>query len=289
MYTAVQRPKHVQPASMLTSRAGPSALEPCDTDDIDDILRSLWPTASDSPRISLNAEPQSRTPMRLSRPPSPSSFTYTVEAPSRPEPHRSFPLRSVSSSIQIGDPEWRVDSPQSLRASPEPRKDMPGYPLRQPASLGLAHGQHLRRSNLGLMRASPQKPPRPAARALTPEERVARLHTVSGLAAHAVARRCLSGQIPNPDSRISRRKLETRQAQEEQLRRKVYAERYRPGAVSEQRPDTDDSLLASRPIQPATNPRASSRPFGSDFMTMSDLRLRITGPSDSCAKGSCCG
>ncbi|KAJ2634865.1 hypothetical protein GGF40_003942 [Coemansia sp. RSA 1286] len=30
---------------------------------------------------------------------------------------------------------------------------------------------------------------------LTPEERVARLNTVSGLAARAVARRCMSGQI----------------------------------------------------------------------------------------------
>ncbi|KAJ1743836.1 hypothetical protein LPJ78_001196 [Coemansia sp. RSA 989] len=182
MFTAVQRPKHVQPASMLSSRAGPT-LEPCDSDDIDDILRNLWPTASD-PRIPV-LEPQSRTPMRLSRPPSP-SLAYTVD-----RPHRSL-LRSVSSSIQIGDPEWRVDSPQSLRASPEPKA--PGTPRRQPR----LPQQHLR-GNLGLMR-SPQKPPRPAARALTPEERVARLHTVSGLAAHAVARRCLSGQIPNPEA-----------------------------------------------------------------------------------------
>ncbi|KAJ2454294.1 hypothetical protein EV183_001660 [Coemansia sp. RSA 2336] len=176
MYTAVQRPKHVQPASMLPP------LEPCDADDIDDILRNLWPTASDS-RIST-LEPQSRSPMRLSRPPSPAR-AYADRPP------RSF-LRSVSSSIQIGDPEWRVDSPQSLRASPEPKT--PGTPQRRPR----LPQQHLR-GNLGLMR-SPQKPPRPAARALTPEERVARLHTVSGLAAHAVARRCLSGQIPNPDS-----------------------------------------------------------------------------------------
>ncbi|KAJ2531789.1 hypothetical protein EV175_007195, partial [Coemansia sp. RSA 1933] len=37
-------------------------------------------------------------------------------------------------------------------------------------------------------------------RRLTPEERVARLHTVSGLAARAVARRCLSGQLPALDA-----------------------------------------------------------------------------------------
>ncbi|KAJ2454295.1 hypothetical protein EV183_001661 [Coemansia sp. RSA 2336] len=89
-------------------------------------------------------------------------------------------------------------------------------------------------------------------------------------------------------SRVSRKWLDARQAQEEQQRRKVYAERYRPEAASEQRP-ADDSLLANQPIQPATNPRTSSRPFGTNFMTMADLRSRITGPSGSCTKGSCCG
>ncbi|KAJ1905575.1 hypothetical protein LPJ81_001853 [Coemansia sp. IMI 209127] len=154
--------------------------------------------------------------------------------------------RSVSSSIQIGDPEWRVDSPQSIvHASPMYMHSIPGklpspvsptmhvpvlqqdlphidpLPMQyrrgsaaaamhsQPTSLGLGNGGGIRTSRsastLGLLPRSTGAKPASAVsssspRRLTPEERVARLHTVSGLAARAVARRCLSGQLPALDA-----------------------------------------------------------------------------------------
>ncbi|KAI8320997.1 hypothetical protein GQ54DRAFT_196994 [Martensiomyces pterosporus] len=181
--------------------------------------------------------------------------------------------RSISASIQIGDPEWRVDSPQEVHTAaggqasavfeqvsprqlyhstqkamlPCPRHqdqspanlpsptsptapvpmlrsnaqlDNPAeqamaarLPRGQPKTLGLCRGNvassagaaptsvaaaNRSVTSLGLLRgfvptARTRPPP---AHVLTREERVARLHTVSGLAARAVARRCLSGQIP---------------------------------------------------------------------------------------------
>ncbi|KAJ1960914.1 hypothetical protein GGI12_003540 [Dipsacomyces acuminosporus] len=200
--------------------------------------------------------------------------------------------RSISSSIQIGDPEWRVDSPQSVKGtssaaaaaatttiasgggcrvtsvfeqvSPQFHSscnsgmqsdlaqqpclpyqeqvsdDLPspisptapntvfqpkgqmgdeaklaaqsaGYSSRsQPTTLGLENGSVGAPSNrsattLGLLHGIPHsartRPPT-ARHALTREERAARLHTVSGLAARAVARRCLSGQMPALDPEI---------------------------------------------------------------------------------------
>ncbi|KAJ2086443.1 hypothetical protein IW138_005688 [Coemansia sp. RSA 986] len=160
--------------------------------------------------------------------------------------------RSVSSSIQIGDPEWRVDSPQSIvHASPmhmhsmvrstsgklpspvSPTMHVPALhpegatpvlpqsdslPMQyrresatmhsQPTSLGIGVGGGIRTSRsastLGLLpRSTGVNPPATVSsslKRLTPEERVARLHTVSGLAARAVARRCLSGQLPALDA-----------------------------------------------------------------------------------------
>ncbi|KAJ2514655.1 hypothetical protein GGI11_004009 [Coemansia sp. RSA 2049] len=136
-------------------------------------------------------------------------------------------MRSVSSSIQIGDPEWRVDSPQSvvhvLQMHMHPTVyNVPGTlpspvsprmhvsRLAQPTSLGIGAGSNggIRASRsasaLGLLPhsggARPAAPVLSPPRRLTPEERVARLHTVSGLAARAVARRCLSGQLPALDA-----------------------------------------------------------------------------------------
>ncbi|KAJ1728316.1 hypothetical protein LPJ61_004099 [Coemansia biformis] len=91
----------------------------------------------------------------------------------------------------------------------EPRRQhhglgLPAGPVHQLPALGLSGGARplpsLRRATLGLLRAAAPSPKptacaRPVSRAMTPEERVARLHSVSGLAARAVARRCLSGQI----------------------------------------------------------------------------------------------
>ncbi|KAI9506868.1 hypothetical protein BX070DRAFT_11309 [Coemansia spiralis] len=165
--------------------------------------------------------------------------------------------RSISSSIQIGDPEWRVDSPQSavhassmyMRSTiynghgklPSPvsptapalviqqdyhatqqtypqddvalmqlQRERAGAPMRpQPTTLGIGRGANVVRTSrsasmLGLMpRNGSGKPAASSSmRMLTPEERAARLHTVSGLAARAVARRCLSGQLPALDADV---------------------------------------------------------------------------------------
>ncbi|KAJ2306494.1 hypothetical protein IWW54_004726 [Coemansia sp. RSA 2705] len=221
MHAALQRGYPPHAALLSAARIGRPALAPPDqdADNIDDILRNLWPTSSPVESGYVRAValdiPRSRTPA--------SSLSSGTRTPPEPEPYALAaapvvapvaarpPARSISASIQIGDPEWRVDSPQSLRASPEPAAKQALAP-RQPspasrakpvaaqcAPLGLGHAgralaPQLRRATLGLLRSGN------AARVLTPEERVARLHTVSGLAARAVARRCLSGQIARPDA-----------------------------------------------------------------------------------------
>ncbi|KAJ2393165.1 hypothetical protein GGI23_005078 [Coemansia sp. RSA 2559] len=353
MQTALQRPSQQQhsqffPAELSArqqsdsitatrpSRAGSVSAQGFmasaeDSDNIDDILNSLWPTGStplaaaigtatalttaNQPQIDRVSEscfrfPKSRPPpphpsqqyagsgqhtppeydacgrvpfsiamlpSQTKQPPPPpaTSASYTLVATPPPPAltstpklhcgqqksdvafaHGSIPsnsrllARSVSSSIQIGDPEWRVDSPQSIvRASPMYMHSIPGklpspvsptmhipvlqqdcvtqglphndpQPMQyrrgsaaaamhsQPSSLGIGNGGGIRTSRsastLGLLprntgaklaSAVPSSP-----RKLTPEERVARLHTVSGLAARAVARRCLSGQLPALDA-----------------------------------------------------------------------------------------
>ncbi|KAJ1875427.1 hypothetical protein LPJ57_004690 [Coemansia sp. RSA 486] len=158
--------------------------------------------------------------------------------------------RSISAYIQIGDPEWRVDSPQSMRTSSPPQLPQVAASLSAPRSLVIGHSKSLtkmpspvspttvasdlwyspalqdgnlihhddcltirpqpttlglghtrgpptnRSATLGLQTRNVSLGHKAAAtRMLTPEERVARLNTVSGLAARAVARRCMSGQI----------------------------------------------------------------------------------------------
>ncbi|KAJ2656837.1 hypothetical protein IWW48_004815 [Coemansia sp. RSA 1200] len=194
--------------------------------------------------------PMAMRPSQTQQPPPSVGSSYSLVAPSaspmvstQPIPHGcsqkedkvhagcSVPnsngllMRSVSSSIQIGDPEWRVDSPQSvvhasqmhmhhpvynapgtLPSPVSPRMHVSG--LAQPTSLGIGTGSSggIRASRsasaLGLLphSARPAAPVLSPPRKLTPEERVARLHTVSGLAARAVARRCLSGQLPALDA-----------------------------------------------------------------------------------------
>ncbi|KAJ2824944.1 hypothetical protein IWW50_003087 [Coemansia erecta] len=244
MQTALHYSGYSQHAAMLSSaHIGRAALQPRDedSDNIDDILRNLWPTtnAADSyhglPLLPSVSTSRSRTPMLSSGASTPpeTDTPYTLAAvtanpvqnAAAPPPLAAPLTRSVSETIQIGDPEWRVDSPQSIHTSPAlstklPSPVSPSAPMpldsarsqpkqaRQPTSLGLGPGSRalpqLRRATLGLLRNSSTGPKlngcRPTARALTPEERVARLHSVSGLAARAVARRCLSGQIPPLDA-----------------------------------------------------------------------------------------
>ncbi|KAJ1724487.1 hypothetical protein LPJ53_001257 [Coemansia erecta] len=153
--------------------------------------------------------------------------------------------RAVSAAIQIGDPEWRVDSPQSMRTSspqlaplstststgsagsaraghgrgaakmPSPTSPaaLPGWqsPALQDGADEAAAAGRGQAMSLGL---GPAVRARPAVRCVTlgaqqtgrrlvtPEERAARLSAVSGLAARAVARRCLSGQIPQVDADV---------------------------------------------------------------------------------------
>ncbi|KAJ2708823.1 hypothetical protein H4S00_006830 [Coemansia sp. D1744] len=196
-----------------------------DNDDIDDILHNLWPTAKAADPyhgLLVVTQARSRTPMMASganTPPEPDA-AYTLVSAESVQPTARLG-RSISATIQIGDPEWRVDSPQSVHQSPESAAKLPSpvspaaslhgesvtANCAKPTSLGLGLGgralPQLRRATLGLQRSGngpkPGAPARPA-RALTPEERVARLHSVSGLAARAVARRCLSGQIPQLDA-----------------------------------------------------------------------------------------
>ncbi|KAJ2081765.1 hypothetical protein H4R24_002090 [Coemansia sp. RSA 988] len=310
MHSAVYQPsqpmQHHAPMLYPVRRiyVAPPSLE--DSDNIDDILRNLWPTSgptgscqsllyptapsmqdgchgylrSWAPTLPPITSGQSTPPeeayiaagSREQKPFPYASFvqpsqtsgdatpSYTLVASGTSSTASTFdtthkqqaaPLRrSVSASIQIGDPEWRVDSPQSVRASTAPHAPVdclesvklpspispislgPSDPsalspdgllvncnnksqgsLRQPTTLGLGAGTgsralpSLRRATLGLLRndktghksaALSSTDSRYMARVLTPEERVARLHSVSGLAAHAVARRCLSGQIPVP-------------------------------------------------------------------------------------------
>ncbi|KAJ2483501.1 hypothetical protein IWW56_000287 [Coemansia sp. RSA 2131] len=95
-------------------------------------------------------------------------------------------------------------------------------------------------------------------------------------------------------SRRSHRKLVQLQTSEQELRRKLYVEKYQARSTSAAPVDTDDSLLfkprpeTSSVLRPRA-PASSDKPFGSSFMTMSDLNSRIKGPSSSCSKGSCCG
>ncbi|KAJ2665467.1 hypothetical protein IW148_001588 [Coemansia sp. RSA 1199] len=95
-------------------------------------------------------------------------------------------------------------------------------------------------------------------------------------------------------SRRSHRKLVQLQTSEQELRRKLYVEKYQARSTSAAPVDTDDSLLFKPRLETSSvlRPRApasSDKPFGSGFMTMSDLNSRIKGPSSSCSKGSCCG
>ncbi|KAJ1937470.1 hypothetical protein GGF37_005197 [Kickxella alabastrina] len=241
-----------------------------ESDNIDDILCNLWPTSkresygmSANPFLILPSYPaqyqqhqhQHQQPNGQYTPPEdPCGLMVSTYAQAAPLHHAwgehpgiyalgtpslaqkvSSGLsesRSISASIQIGDPEWRIDSPQQS-VSPKQQvlvaghgKLLMGSPVSPPPalvfwpppptgalqdskpaaiSLGLGHirGQTNRSSTLGLRTGSNgggggQRPS--AARLVTPEERVARLHTVSGLAARAVARRCLSGQMVDADA-----------------------------------------------------------------------------------------
>ncbi|KAJ2497783.1 hypothetical protein GGH96_004835 [Coemansia sp. RSA 1972] len=227
MQTTLQHPAYSQHAAMLSAHMRRSAMPARDedNDDIDDILHNLWPTAKAADPchgLLVFTQARSRTPMMASganTPPEPDA-AYTLVSAEGVQPTARLG-RSISATIQIGDPEWRVDSPQSVHQSPEsaaklpspvsPAASLPSESVMvhraKPTSLGLGLGgralPQLRRATLGLQRSGsgtkPGAPARPA-RALTPEERVARLHSVSGLAARAVARRCLSGQIPQLDA-----------------------------------------------------------------------------------------
>ncbi|KAJ2306493.1 hypothetical protein H4S02_001836 [Coemansia sp. RSA 2611] len=86
--------------------------------------------------------------------------------------------------------------------------------------------------------------------------------------------------------RLARRRAERRQAAEDAHRRQVYADRYKAGASEPApQPNASDDAPLVRPRAPAP----TDRPFGSGFMTMSDLRSRISRPSSGCVVGSCCG
>ncbi|KAJ2767719.1 hypothetical protein IWQ56_001129 [Coemansia nantahalensis] len=88
------------------------------------------------------------------------------------------------------------------------------------------------------------------------------------------------------------RQRKLRQVAEASHRRKVYADRYasaaEPGAPPSQ-PARDAAQGEAAPLLRPQAPRPTTRPFGSNTMTMSDMRSRITGPSGSCMPGSCCG
>ncbi|KAJ2776514.1 hypothetical protein H4R18_005630 [Coemansia javaensis] len=91
---------------------------------------------------------------------------------------------------------------------------------------------------------------------------------------------------------LAARRRRQRQQAEASLRRKLYADRYAAAAAAgppQPQNQNQNQTEEPRPVLRPQAPASSSRPFGSDFMTMSDLRSRITGPSGSCVRGSCCG
>ncbi|KAJ2746231.1 hypothetical protein GGI20_001511 [Coemansia sp. BCRC 34301] len=263
-------PVSSSPSSLSSSNGGKAAAAVYrraeDSDNIDDILGSLWPTGSATPYLPQQHQRQSqgsRPPSAQSQltnsilssgqctPPEDATWLYshqvadhsdpgslseytlvappaTATAPSASSQSTSGCVsnRLFSTSIQIGDPEWRIDSPQSM-ARPlhhMPKLPSPVSPItpaaihhchshRHPVDSCDAGGAQTRRRpllpNLGLALPPAQRiqastrsvtlgsachPPQPLlpTRVVTPAERVARLHTVSGLAARAVARRCMS-------------------------------------------------------------------------------------------------
>ncbi|KAJ2699119.1 hypothetical protein H4R19_005552 [Coemansia spiralis] len=217
MHATLQRPRLPQLQRMPMLAPTPAALHAHeDADNIDDILRNLWPTsrAEPTPGVVRPHAPMTHGPRT---PPADNAPAYAVPMPPPPLPP---PSRPFSAAIQMGDPEWRMDSasagcpdlpsPVSPTMPCAPQAGVPPSTACQPA-LGLGPAVRppppsLRRATLGLLHpaapfskpASAARPPPP--RAMTSEERVARLHSVSGLAARAVARRCLSGRIPALDA-----------------------------------------------------------------------------------------
>ncbi|KAJ1728315.1 hypothetical protein LPJ61_004098 [Coemansia biformis] len=96
-------------------------------------------------------------------------------------------------------------------------------------------------------------------------------------------------------TRADRRRRQ-RQVTEESHRRKVYADRYAASPASSAPSGAADDAgqggdAQTQPVLRPVAPSSTARPFGSEFMTMSDLRSRITGPSGGCIPGGggCCG
>ncbi|PIA18052.1 hypothetical protein COEREDRAFT_79996 [Coemansia reversa NRRL 1564] len=96
--------------------------------------------------------------------------------------------------------------------------------------------------------------------------------------------------------RLSNRRRAQRQVSELETRRRICAERYSArttNTTADVDDSTEDKQKNSTPRDPSVlrprAPAATDRPFGSGFMTMSDLRSRISGPSSACEAGGCCG
>lgn len=208
--TTLQYHQHTTTPSIISkpTTASTSDEEPGDIDDIDDILRSLWPTSTAISPSTTATPPLSSRSLDDGVLPPPQSPCVNNNMMFQTPKHSTKP-NSVT-SIQIGDPEWRVDSPQSIHASSvaSPTKEgvaanivaTPSPIARKKRALGLGLGG----TGAGGRSVSYCPPP---LRILTEEERAARLNTVSGLAARAVARRCLSGQVLQPSLGEAKKKL----------------------------------------------------------------------------------
>ncbi|KAJ1943817.1 hypothetical protein EC988_006140 [Linderina pennispora] len=263
MYTAVHQ-QFQQHQNYYEYQRLDSASASSESDDIDDILSSLWPTTRDEAAraplalathgISSKAVHGGMAQWNSGQCTPPDDHSGTREFPGHAAGNYSV-YTPVSCSIQIGDPEWRVDSPPAVPPGLVPTVEPispPTYcgyaaePLVQQmspvsptvpsiyrstsanyegrASLGLGNGQPANRSasSLGLFRNSRahMQQRSAASRVLTPEERVARLQSVSGLAARAVARRCLSGQVQNADLKRHLQASTMKQQQQQQQQHK---------------------------------------------------------------------
>ncbi|KAJ2255684.1 hypothetical protein GGI13_001501 [Coemansia sp. RSA 455] len=282
MHSTLQRPhlhsRQPQPSALSLSSSSSSSTggrvaavyrRAEDSDDIDDILGSLWPTGATTLYLHRHQPLQESRPLSAQSyltsslssgqctPPedmcprvAPVTTVYSHRTTEQSDKniHSEYALvtpsvtassssaqvmtgapasgrSSVSASIQIGDPEWRVDSPQSMARPLHhlPKLPSPVSPITPAAyhqhcpypvvesrdagttrirpllpNLGLAMPRRMQASarsvTLGSAGQPPLLPPSLSlpARVVTPAERVARLHTVSGLAARAVARRCMS-------------------------------------------------------------------------------------------------
>ncbi|ORX74843.1 hypothetical protein DL89DRAFT_290312 [Linderina pennispora] len=327
MYTAVhqqfQQHQHYYEYQRLDSASASS-----ESDDIDDILSSLWPTTRDEAAraplalaahgISSKAVHGGMAQWNSGQCTPPDDHSGTREFPGHAAGNYSV-YTPVSCSIQIGDPEWRVDSPPAVPPGLVPTVEPispPTYcgyaaePVVQQiyegrASLGLGNGQPANRSasSLGLFRNSRthMQQRSAASRVLTPEER-SRETSVQ----NADLKRHLQASTMKQQQQQQQQQHKPDEARkptfaDDQRRRQIYQQRHAYGSSSsnnhdsteEQQHDEERLLRGPFGIQPRRPASSSEQWTGATVRDMSSLGSQFGGPGRNarggCASGGCCG